>query len=93
MASYTSHVFHQYTIRIKNGKRDTVHAKLQEMGIASFVYYPVSLDNLPIYNSLPKSPMPNCELCSHEVLSLPIWPKIEKETVSQVAQAIKEAVK
>jgi dTDP-4-amino-4,6-dideoxygalactose transaminase len=93
IASYTNHVFHQFTIRIKNGKRDAVHAKLQEQGIASFVYYPVSLDNLPIYNSLPKSAMPNCEMCSHEVLSLPIWPKIEKNTVAQVAEAIKEAVR
>jgi dTDP-4-amino-4,6-dideoxygalactose transaminase len=42
--AYTSHIYHQYTIRVKNGKRDALQAWLKEKKIPSMIYYPVSLD-------------------------------------------------
>ena len=37
----SSHVFHQYTLKIKDGKRDALRAHLAEHDIPSGIYYPV----------------------------------------------------
>jgi dTDP-4-amino-4,6-dideoxygalactose transaminase len=42
--AYTSHIYHQYTIRVKNEKRDALQAWLRERKVPSMIYYPVSLD-------------------------------------------------
>ena len=74
-----SHVFHQYTLRVKGNdpeKRDTLQAYLGSKGIPSFVYYPVPLHLLPIYKDNPDScicgPLPNTLSAANEVLSLPM---------------------
>lgn len=92
VAENCTHVFHQYTIRIQGGKRDEVQKKLEADGIATFVYYPVSVDKLPVYKDLKPAKLPNSDLCSTEVLSLPIWPKIERSIQERVAGAIKAAL-
>lgn len=43
------HVFHQYTIRVLQGKRDRLKESLAEAGIGSMVYYPIPQDQLPVY--------------------------------------------
>lgn len=91
-AAYTKHVYHQYTIRIAGGARDQVQAKLGEQDIGTFVYYPVPLNKLPVYEKLTTGPLPNTDTCAAEVLSLPIWPKIESDTQERVATAIKQAL-
>jgi UDP-2-acetamido-2-deoxy-ribo-hexuluronate aminotransferase len=40
-APYSHHVFHQYTLQLKNVNRDTVQELLAEKGIPSMIYYPV----------------------------------------------------
>ncbi|NQV73615.1 DegT/DnrJ/EryC1/StrS family aminotransferase [bacterium] len=74
-----SHVFHQYTLRVKGNdpeKRDALQAYLATKGIPSFVYYPVPLHLLPIYKDNPDScicgPLSNTLCAANEVLSLPI---------------------
>ncbi len=83
------HVFHQYTIRVLDGKRDKVQQYLGEQGIGSMVYYPVPQDQLPVYQGqYPK--MPVSDLLGTEVLSLPIWPEMDNETLQQVVAMIKK---
>lgn len=85
-------VFHQYTLRIKNGKRDEVRQKLAEKGISTSVYYPVPQDRLPVYKgAYPRLPV--SDSVSDEVLSLPIWPHMGLETAESVAGALKEILK
>ena len=43
------HVYHQYTIRVLNGKRDEVQKKLKEKGIQTMVYYPVPLHRMKVF--------------------------------------------
>lgn len=83
------HVFHQYTLRIRGGKRDEVHARLGEAGIATMLYYPVPLHRLQVYERMAHAPLPQTELASQEVISLPIWPTLSSETQFEVAQAIR----
>ncbi len=85
------HVFHQYTIRFTNGKRDRVKEYLASFGIASMVYYPLPQDQLPVYKGqYPVTPRSN--LLAGKVLSLPIWPEIEEKTMARVVQGIKEGL-
>ena len=85
----TKHVYHQYTIRIKDGKRDKLQQKLDEKGIESIVYYPVPVHRLPIYKNL-KCSLHFAEEASTEVLSLPIWPQIKQEDQEHVVNIIKQ---
>lgn len=87
-AEYTKHVYHQYTIRIQDGKRDDVQQKLSEAGIGTFVYYPVTLDKLPVYEGIDFGILQNSDQCSEQVLSLPIWPKMESIVQEQVVKKL-----
>lgn len=84
-------VFHQYTIRVGNGRRDEIRQKLAEEGISAAVYYPVPQDRLPVYEGeYPRFPI--SERLSKEVLSLPVWPVMEQKTVERVAAALKKVM-
>ena len=81
------HVFHQYTIRVLNGKRDKLKEYLATQGIGSMIYYPVPQDQLPVYKGqYPK--MPVSDLFRTEVLSLPIWPQMNIIKIQKIAQTI-----
>lgn len=84
---YADHVWHQYTIRITNGKRDQVHNRLTEMGISTMLYYPVPVHQLPVYN-MPNGTCPIAEATAAEVMSLPIWPELDEATADKVVGAI-----
>ena len=43
------HVFHQYTLKITNGKRDALHQHLMDKGIPNAIYYPVPLHSQKAY--------------------------------------------
>jgi len=87
----SGHVFHQYTIRITNGKRDQVAQNLSELGIGNMIYYPIPQDLLPVYKGkYPTNPV--SDLLATEVLSLPIWAELEFEIIEQVAEGVKKAI-
>ncbi|NJK29223.1 MAG: DegT/DnrJ/EryC1/StrS family aminotransferase [Acaryochloris sp. SU_5_25] len=81
------HVFHQYTIRVLDGKRDALQQKLAEQGIGSMIYYPVPQDQLPVYQGQYESYEISTQL-SQEVLSLPIWPEIEPEKQAHIVKVL-----
>jgi dTDP-4-amino-4,6-dideoxygalactose transaminase len=91
IASYAQHVYHQYTIRILNGKRDTIKQQLQSNGINTMVYYPVPVHKLPIYQPMGYT-LPNAEQLANEVLSLPIWPQIDPNTQEHIARILVAAL-
>lgn len=84
------HVFHQYTIRVMNGKRDELQTHLAELGIGTMVYYPVPVHKLKIYQkSHSKTHCPLAEQVAGEVLSLPIWPELKEAEQAVVAKALR----
>jgi dTDP-4-amino-4,6-dideoxygalactose transaminase len=85
------HVFHQYTVRIAGGRRDAVAEALRADGIATMVYYPVPVHRLPVYGHLGVE-LPVSERLAAEVLSLPIWPRMEEAVVERVAGALAAAL-
>jgi dTDP-4-amino-4,6-dideoxygalactose transaminase len=87
------HVFHQYTIRIHDGRRDEVRAELDANGIGTMVYYPTPIHRLPVYAACYDTVhMPVAEAAAGEVLSLPIWPGIPESTQQRVVDALARAL-
>lgn len=86
-----SHIFHQYTLRITDGRRDGLKEHLQEQGIGSMIYYPVSLHLQECFSHLGycEGQLPESESASREVLSLPIFPELTIEEQGNVVNAIK----
>jgi len=85
------HVFHQYTVRVKNNKRDTVIEKLKENNIGFGVYYPVPIHKQDLYTRLGyKDKLPVAEKISGEVLSLPIHPAVTRNDLDKIVSAISE---
>lgn len=87
---YSSHIFHQYTIRVKNGRRDALKKYLEERRIPSMIYYPGPLHMQEAYRFLGYNETDfsiTSALCS-EVLSLPMHPEIEREQLDYIINAI-----
>jgi dTDP-4-amino-4,6-dideoxygalactose transaminase len=86
-AMVEGHVFHQYTVRVLDGKRDALKEKLAEQGIGTMIYYPIPQDQLPVY----QGQYGKCEMSDRyaaEALSLPIWPELERDVQEMVMRTI-----
>ncbi len=84
-------VFHQYTIRLTKADRDTVQERLEQQGVSTMVYYPIPQDKLPIYaGQYPANPVSD-ELAK-QVISLPIWPTIDRSTQERVVTSLKDSL-
>ena len=86
-----THIFHQYTIRVLNGRRDTLQKHLKEEGIGTHVYYPLPLHLQPCFRHLgnQEGDLPESEQASHEVLSLPMFPELTKQEQEEVCTVLK----
>jgi len=92
-APYGRHVFNYYTIRLKRPKmsRDKLREHLTARGIATAIYYPLSLHLQEVFQSLGYKPgdFPESESAQEEVLSLPIYPELVDEQIEKITQAIR----
>ncbi|WP_430813876.1 DegT/DnrJ/EryC1/StrS family aminotransferase [Carboxylicivirga sp. RSCT41] len=84
------HTFHQYTLRVKDGKRDELQAYLKEKKIPSMVYYPVALHLQEAFGHFMKKThnLPNAEQLCKEVLSLPMHTELSIEQLNYITDAI-----
>lgn len=88
------HIFHQYTIRVK--ERDQLQIYLKENGVETMVYYPKPLHLQPVFSYLnyKEGDLPETEQAATEVLSLPIYPELREEqqryVVDKITQFYKE---
>lgn len=89
-AKNSTHVFHQYTLLLKNGNRDEVRKKLEAKGIPSMIYYPIPLHQQKAYKTEGSFPITE-ELCKN-VLSLPIHTEFERQELEYIAESFIAAV-
>ena len=83
------HVYHQYTIKVKDGKRDDLIKLFDESGIGYGVFYPTSIPEQPCYAGMGfKTVYPTVDKVKGQVLSIPIHPGLTKEETEKVAQVI-----
>jgi len=87
----STHIFHQYTIRVKNGKRDSLQKYLSEKKIPAMIYYPVPPHSQKAYqNLINKSNFPVTDILSEEVLSLPMHTEMCEEHLKYITYAVIE---
>lgn len=86
-----THVFHQYTLRVLDGKRDALRKHLEERGVPSMIYYPLPLHFQKAFENerYPKGSMPISERLSTEVLSLPIHTEMTSEELEFIVGNVK----
>lgn len=80
-ADNSTHVFHQYTVKIKDASRDELKSYLQENGIPTMVYYPVPLHLQKAYLEYGYGigDFPVAEGLCEQVLSFPIHTEMDPE--------------
>lgn len=85
-----SHVYHQYVLRVTRGSRDDLKDHLQEHGIGSAVYYPLSLHLQECFSHLGGRPgdCPIAEEASKTTLALPVHPDLDVEHLEHVASQV-----
>jgi dTDP-4-amino-4,6-dideoxygalactose transaminase len=89
-APYSTHVFHQYTLQIGDGKRDALKQHLEQQGIPTMIYYPVPLHLQKAYRQPHAGPgtFPLTETLSQTVISLPIHTEMEASQLDYIGEAI-----
>ena len=92
VADGVEHVYHQYTIRLTNTNRDAVRETLKEAGIATMVYYPIPVHQLPVYTEMDVR-LPLAERAAKEVMSLPIWSQMTDDVQVRVVDTLKTVLK
>lgn len=93
-ATYSNHVYHQYTLLIENN-RDEMKEFLQSKGIPSMIYYPVPLHLSNAYKiyGYNQGDFPVSEQIASQVLSLPMHTELDEEQLSYIAGHVIDFVK
>ncbi|OFY47390.1 MAG: transcriptional regulator [Bacteroidetes bacterium GWF2_41_31] len=93
-ASFTTHVFHQYTLVLNGVDRDALMKHLNDKGIACAVYYPVPLHMQKAYLDprYKEGDFPVTEQLSKTVMSLPIHTELTEETLKEITETVLEYV-
>ncbi|HJW10090.1 MAG TPA: DegT/DnrJ/EryC1/StrS family aminotransferase [Holophagaceae bacterium] len=84
------HIYNQFTLRVKGGRRDALQAHLKGLGIGSAIYYPICLHQQPCFADLgfKQGQFPESELAAAEVLSIPVFPEMTEAMREDVAAGI-----
>jgi dTDP-4-amino-4,6-dideoxygalactose transaminase len=87
-----THVWNQFTIRVRNGQRDQLRAHLAAHNVGSEIYYPIPLHRQRCFASLParSRELVETDRACEEVLSLPIFPMMTPPELQTVVFRIVE---
>ncbi len=85
-----THVYHQYTIKVANGKRDGLAKHLAEKGIPHGIYYPIPLHSQKAYKDerYNEADFPVTNRLVEEVISLPMHTELDDEQISYITNTI-----
>ena len=88
----STHVFHQYTIKVSEGKRDGLKQFLLDNDIQTMVYYPRPLQRQQAFRGIVRygDNLDISEQLSNEVLSIPMHTELTEETQQYIIDKIKE---
>jgi len=94
-ASFTNHVFHQYTLVLEGIDRDKLVQYMNEKQIPVMIYYPVPLHLQKAYKDeqYKQGDFPVSEALSASVISLPMHTELDEEQLSYIAGSLLEGVK
>jgi dTDP-4-amino-4,6-dideoxygalactose transaminase len=89
-ASYSTHVFHQYTLKVPADKRDGLKNYLKQRGIPSMIYYPVSLTRQKAYQDIGRvvgDLAVTHDVCQR-VLSLPMHTELTGSQIDYITETV-----
>ncbi|MEQ9231007.1 MAG: DegT/DnrJ/EryC1/StrS family aminotransferase [Cyclobacteriaceae bacterium] len=91
-AAYSSHSFHQYTIRVKDNHRDELQEFLASHGVPTCIYYPkpVHLQGGYLYFGKNRENLPVTEKLMGSILSLPMHTELTEGQQGYICDNIKE---
>ena len=94
VTSGNTSVWAQYTIRLPEGRRDTLAIDLKAEGIPTTVYYPKPLHRQTAYRAFPvaRNGLPVSEKLSQEVISLPMHAYLDEATQDRIVKAVRDAL-
>lgn len=86
----STHVFHQYTLKVKNGRRNELQQYLMELGIPSMIYYPLPLYKQEAFQEFVRADfkLDTTEKLCNEVLSLPIHTEMDIDHMNFICRSI-----
>ncbi len=86
---HSTHVFHQYTLKVKNGRRNELVEYLAEKNIPSMIYYPIPLYDQEAFKPFTEvSHLPVTKQLCDEVISLPIHTELSLEQINAITQTV-----
>lgn len=91
----STHVYHQYTLKVLDGKRDALKQYLADKGIPSMIYYPLPLQQQEAFMHITRAAekLDTATELAVSVLSLPIHTEITREQQDMVIDAIRSFFK
>jgi dTDP-4-amino-4,6-dideoxygalactose transaminase len=87
----TTHVYHQYTIKVVDLDRDKFADELKKRGVGSGVYYPIPVHKLSSFNL--NNDLPATELVCKQVLSIPVYPSLTQNELEEIVDAVNAVAK
>lgn len=83
-----SHVYHLYVVRVERGHRDELRQYLQARGIQTGIHYPTPLHLTAAFRDWQNedNQFPRAEQCAKQILSLPMYPELERKQIEYVAE-------
>lgn len=91
---YGTHVYHQFTLRVADGKRDGLKDFLASEGIPSMVYYPLPLHRQKAYSShadsIGERSLQYSEDAASTVLSLPMHTELTESVQDRITAAVRK---
>jgi dTDP-4-amino-4,6-dideoxygalactose transaminase len=91
----STHVFHQYTMQVLDGKRDALKSYLESVGVPAMIYYPIPLNEQEAFQSIAKvvGSLEVTEKLCKSVLSIPMHTELQEEQQAYIIHHIKEFFK
>lgn len=86
----STHVFHQYTMKINDGRRDALKKYLEQANIPAMIYYPIPLNEQEAYKSIGLAVgtlSVTQDLCA-SVLSIPMHTELNDEQIKYITDTI-----
>lgn len=94
-ASYSTHVFHQYTLLLEDVDRNGLNSFLAEHQIPSMIYYPVPAHRQKMFDGIIGEiiDLPVTDMLTRKVISLPMHTELDIEQIDYITTKINEFVR